>query len=287
MFTHSPSLSVVLPNGTLFDLSVPRVMGILNVTPDSFFDGGRYTSDKAIIQQAERMIAEGADILDIGGMSSRPGAKVIDSEEEVCRVLPAIQAVKRAFPDVVLSLDTLHPETARLGYEEGVDIINDISGGDYDDNMCRLVVEKKIPWVIMHMPGTPETMASKTSYQQVVSDVLQDLDRKVCRARASGVRDLIIDPGFGFGKTMEQNFQLLQALSSFTVLNCPVLAGFSRKSMIRQALGLSDPEQALNGTTVLNTMALERGASILRVHDVRPAVEAVTLYLNVRGEKKS
>jgi dihydropteroate synthase len=280
-------MSVVLPSGAIFDLSIPRVMGILNVTPDSFFDGGRYTSDKAIVEQAERMIAEGADLLDIGGMSSRPGARVIESAEEISRVLPAIRAVKRAFPDVVLSLDTLHAETARLGFEEGVDIINDISGGDYDPEMCRLVAETKIPWIIMHMPGTPETMASHTNYQQVVCEVLIDLERKVRRAREAGVGDIIIDPGFGFGKTMDQNFQLLQALSSFTVLNCPVLVGFSRKSMIRKALGLSDAEQALNGTTVLNTMALERGASILRVHDVRPAVEAVILYLTVRGEKKS
>ena len=285
MYNQRFPLSITC-HGKLLDLSIPRVMGILNVTPDSFSDGGQFTTEKAMLLQVEKMVSEGADIIDIGGMSSRPGAKIIGVKEECERVLPAIRAIRKSFSDIILSVDTLHSETAQAAWDEGMDILNDISGGDYDPGMLKWVAGHPIPWIVMHMPGTPETMAAHTSYSDVTTDVLKDLDRKVYRATKAGIRDIVVDPGFGFGKTTEQNYQLLSNLEIFHTLNCPLLVGFSRKSMIRHILQVDNPLKTINGTTVLNTIALDRGASILRVHDVREAAEAVKLYSQLRGQKK-
>jgi len=263
--------------GKILSLSEPLVMGIINATPDSFYEGHLNLSTEAILSLAGKMIADGADILDIGGQSTKPGSDPISVQEELDRVLPVIDAVHKAYPDTIISVDTYNSEVARSGVTAGASIINDISGGNLDDAMLATVAALKVPYVCMHMQGTPSTMQKEPMYKDVVKEVLDYFIGKLDECSKAGIKDVIIDPGFGFGKTIEHNFKLLKNLSTFSITNRPLLAGLSRKSTIYRTLGIT-PAEALNGTTVLNTMALLNGASILRVHDVKEAKEAVTLY---------
>ncbi len=273
-------------NGQLIDLSDPIIMGVLNVTPDSFFDGGNYEDAKALLQQVEKMILEGAAIIDIGGMSSRPGAELINVEEELNRVIPIIKKIKEHFPEIIISIDTIRSEVARQSVFVGASIINDISAGSIDDEMFKTVAELNVPYILMHMQGKPDNMQENPDYQDVTKNVLDFFIKKVSELRALGVKDIILDPGFGFGKTIEHNYQLLQKFAIFKILDLPLLAGVSRKSMIYKTLN-STPQEALNGTTVLNTFALERGAKILRVHDVKEAKETITLWKQLNHEQKT
>jgi dihydropteroate synthase len=259
-------------NGQLIDLSEPIIMGVLNVTPDSFFDGGKYENVKALLQQVGKMISAGAMIIDVGGMSSRPGAEIINVSEELSRVIPIIEQIKEHFPAIIISIDTVRSEVARQSVAAGASIINDISAGSIDDQMFETVAELNVPYILMHMQGKPEDMQQDPDYQDVTKNVLDFFIEKIGELRALGVKDIILDPGFGFGKTIQHNYQLLQNFAIFKILDLSLLAGISRKSMIYKVLG-STPEEALNGTTVLNTLALERGAKILRVHDVKEAEE--------------
>ncbi|MFL5730270.1 MAG: dihydropteroate synthase [Cytophagaceae bacterium] len=263
--------------GNLLDLSEPAVMGILNVTPDSFFDGGAWQEEDKILERAGQMLSEGARIIDIGGYSSRPGADDISEEEELKRVIPAIQAVKKKYPDVRISVDTFRSEVAEAALSEGACMVNDISAGELDNRMFNLIAEWQVPYVIMHMRGTPQTMKKLTDYKNVTLEVLDYFQKKIFILKQLGVRDIIIDPGFGFAKTMDQNYEILKNLNYFKSLNLPLLAGVSRKSMIWKKLE-TDAAGALNGTSVLNTIALTGGADILRVHDVKAAAEAIKLY---------
>lgn len=256
---------------------MPRVMGILNVTPDSFYKGSRFIRDEDIINAALRMIAEGADILDVGGYSSRPGALDIPEDEEGERVFRAIKLIKKEIPQAVISIDTFRAHIAREAVEGcGAAIINDISGGEIDSEMFDVVARLNVPYVLMHMKGTPRTMQNNPVYDDIVADILRWFAPRIYRLRSSGVKDIILDPGFGFGKTTEHNFEMLKRLKEFFIAGLPLLAGLSRKATIWKTLGISS-EQALNGTTVLNTIALLNGASILRVHDVKEAMEAIRL----------
>ena len=271
-------------NGTLMDLSIPRVMGIVNVTPDSFFAGSRTQTEAEIARRVEQLLAEGADILDIGGYSSRPGAADVPPEEERDRLRLGLAAIRRVCPDAVVSVDTFRADVARMCVEEyGVALINDISGGELDEEMFSTVARLGVPYVLMHMQGTPQTMQDKPQYDDVLRDVFLYFARKVQQLRDLGQKDIILDPGFGFGKTLEDNYALLAHMDELSsVFGLPVLAGVSRKSMITKVLGVT-PAEALNGTTVLNTLCLTKGAAILRVHDVRPAVEAVRLVQAMQG----
>ena len=262
--------------GRLLELSTPLVMGILNVTPDSFYDGGKYTTEESILKKAGKMIGEGAAIIDVGAYSSRPGAANITIEEELNRLIPTIRLIKREFPGCIISADTFRAEVAARAVENGADIINDIGGGTLDAGMFKTIAALKVPYILMHIKGTPQNMKTKAQYDDVVKEVMIYFSEKVGQLKAMGVNDIIIDPGFGFGKTVEHNYQLLNHLDDFKIFDLPVLAGISRKSMINQVLGIKAAE-ALNGTIVLNTIALLKGANILRVHDVKEAVEAVKI----------
>jgi dihydropteroate synthase len=261
--------------GRLVSLETPVVMGILNITPDSFFAGSRIPLEKTV-EIAQKMLADGATFLDIGGYSTRPGAADISPTEEADRVLPVIEAIIKSFPDALISVDTFRASIARQTVESGAAIINDVSGGTLDQAMFETVASLDVPYVLMHMRGTPATMQSMTAYQNLVTDVIDELAVRLTELRALGQKDIILDPGFGFAKTPAQNFLLLNQLESFGLFDEPLLVGLSRKSTIWKTLGISANE-ALNGTTVLNTIALTKGASILRVHDVREAVETVKL----------
>jgi dihydropteroate synthase len=252
-------------------------MGILNVTPDSFYDGGKYTSDRAIMNQVERMLSEGADLIDVGGMSSRPGAVLIDEELEVKRVIPVVRSILTHFPNTLISVDTVRSSVAREAAVAGAVMINDISAGKFDAKMCSTVAELQLPYVLMHMQGSPEDMQHNPEYSQVTVEVLDFFIQKLGELRALGVKDVILDPGFGFGKTVAHNYQLLTNLSAFSMLDCPVLAGLSRKSMICKVLEVN-PSKALNGTTALHMVALQNGARLLRVHDVKEARETISLF---------
>lgn len=260
------------------DLDVPRVMGIVNVTPDSFFSGSRVQTEEAIARRVRQALDDGADILDLGGYSSRPGAADVPPAEEMERLRLGLEVIRRVCPEAVVSVDTFRADVARRCVEEyGVAIINDISGGEMDAEMFSTVAGLKVPYVLMHMQGTPQTMQESPHYDNVVREVFLYFARKVQQLRDLGARDIILDPGFGFGKTLEDNYRLLAHLDELRrVFGLPVLAGISRKSMITRVLGIT-PDEALNGTTVLNTLCLVKGANILRVHDVRAAVEAVRL----------
>lgn len=268
--------------GKLIALSVPKVMGIINVTPDSFYDGGKTISEKEILKQAEKMLSEGATFLDVGGYSTRRGAEEILATEEIRRVAEAIESILKRFPEALISVDTFRSEVAIKAVEAGAAIVNDVSGGTLDAEMYQTVAKLKVPYVLMHMRGTPKTMAKQTDYKNVTVAVLKDLSIKIAHARAAGIIDIIADPGFGFAKTREQSFEIMNNLQLFQNLNVPILAGISRKSMIYKTLETS-AENALNGTTSLNTVALLKGASILRVHDVKEAVECVTLFGEICG----
>lgn len=261
---------------TLLDLSKPRIMGILNITPDSFYEGNRFTDLSKVLDRAEKMLSEGATFLDIGGHSTRPGASPVSEEEELNRVLPVVEAIIQKFPDALISIDTFRSSVAQKCVEAGAVIINDVSGGILDDKMFETVASLGVPYVLMHSRGTPETMAQMTHYDDLVTDVLDDLQKKVYQLRQLGQKDIIIDLGFGFAKTADQNYVLLKHLEDFRLLDCPILVGVSRKSMIWRKLNIS-PNDSLNGSTVLNTVALTKGANILRVHDVKEAMEAVFL----------
>ncbi|MDX1543295.1 MAG: dihydropteroate synthase [Christiangramia sp.] len=262
--------------GNLVDLSQPRIMGIINITPDSFFSGSRSTSEKEILQSAEKMLNEGADFLDLGAYSSRPGADDIPVEEELQRMIPAIELIRKNFPEAVLSIDTFRAEVASKSIEAGADIINDISAGRLDDAMLPLIARKQVPYIMMHMKGTPQTMKDLNQYEDLVNDILLYFSERIKAARELGINDIIIDPGFGFAKNIEQNYELFSKLELFKNFDLPLLVGISRKSMIWKKLGASASE-ALNGTTVLNSIALIKGANILRVHDVKEAKECIKL----------
>lgn len=263
-------------NGQLVSLETPKVMGILNVTPDSFYDGGMYKDATSILSKVEKMLTDGATFIDIGAYSSRPNAPKVSLDEEKQRLLPILELILKEFPKTILSIDTFRSEIAKAAVNAGAAVINDISAGNLDVNMMKVVGELGVPYIMMHMQGTPETMQQNPSYDDVVKDILQELSEKVVAARSYKINDLIIDPGFGFGKTIAHNYSILKHLRLFENLDCPVLAGVSRKSMIYKVLEIS-PQEALNGTSVLHTIALQNGASILRAHDVKEAVECVKL----------
>lgn len=263
--------------GSLYDLSLPRVMGVLNITPDSFYSGSRVNSDAEILKKASGMIESGADMLDVGAYSSRPGADNITEKEELERLIPALALLRKEFPSVILSLDTFRSSIAETGIKHfGVDIINDISGGLLDGKMYDIIEGYNIPYIIMHMKGNPQTMHINPVYNDVLADIIKWFSERKQELVHRGVRDIIIDPGFGFAKTIDHNFILLNKLERFSVLELPLMVGLSRKSMIWKTLGIS-PDESLNGTVILNTVALMKGASILRVHDVGEAVQAVKL----------
>ncbi|TRX36038.1 dihydropteroate synthase [Flavobacterium sp. ZT3R18] len=263
--------------GQLIDLSTPKVMGILNVTPNSFFDGGKYNNETELLERVEKMLTEGATFIDVGAYSSKPNAEFVSEEEEISRIVPVVNLLQKNFLDIILSIDTFRAAVAKRCIENGAAIINDISAGILDDKMLETVAECKVPYIMMHMKGTPQTMQTFTQYEDIIKEMIFYFSERIAAARAFGINDLIVDPGFGFAKTLEQNFEVMQKLELFQMLELPLLAGISRKSMIYKTLEVN-AEMALNGTTVLNTIALTKGAKILRVHDVKEAVECVRLF---------
>lgn len=263
--------------GQLIDLSTPKVMGILNLTPDSFYDGGKYKSESDILSKVETMLNGGATFIDVGAYSSRPKAEHISETEELKRIVPIVELILKTFPDILLSIDTFRSQVAKTCVESGACIINDISAGKIDENMLQTVSDLNVPYIMMHMKGTSQTMQELTQYDYLVKDILFYFSERINAARALGIVDVIVDPGFGFAKTITQNFELLNSLDLFKIMELPILVGLSRKSMIHKSLGITANE-ALNGTTVLNTIALQKGANILRVHDVKEAMECVNLF---------
>ncbi len=266
--------------GKILSIETPIVMGIINITPDSFYAGSRQQALEDIVQQAQKMLDEGAAILDIGGQSTRPGSEHVGADEEIKRVVPAIAAIVQQFPKAIISIDTYHATVAKAAVEAGAAMVNDVSGGMMDADMLATVAALKVPYVCMHMLGTPATMQHSPVYKDVTKEVLDFFIERIDACRRAGIHDVIVDPGFGFGKTIEHNFTLLKNLSVFKILGKPILLGISRKSTIYKTLSVTANE-ALNGTTVLNTVGLIHGASILRVHDVKEAVEAVKLFNNL------
>ena len=270
-------------NGRLIDLSTPIVMGILNVTPDSFFDGGKYETEKNIIERAEEILVKGATIIDIGAFSTRPGTEAISSKEEIDRLLPAVKAVRKAFPTANISIDTFRSGVALKVIEDcGPCIVNDVSGGNFDEHMFETIGRLGVPYILMHMLGTPLQMEKNPVYEDIIRTISMFFTDRVNKLIKAGVKDVILDPGFGFGKTLVHNYELLNRLDSFKVFQLPILVGISRKSMIYKLLG-TKPADALNGTSVVNTLALMGGADIMRVHDVREAVEAVRILNMIRS----
>ena len=267
--------------GNLIDLSTPKIMGILNVTPDSFYDGGSYKNEAEIVAQVEKMIAEGATFIDVGAYSSKPGAGFVSEEEELNRILPVIDLLLNKFPDVLLSIDTFRSEVAKQAIYKGAALINDISAGLLGEKMLETVAQLQVPYIMMHMKGTPQTMQSLAIYDDVVKEVMFYFSERINVARKFGINDLIVDPGFGFAKTLEHNYEIMQKLEFFSILELPILVGISRKSMIYKLLE-NEPQDALNGTTVLNTIALQKGAQILRVHDVKEAQECIKIYTQLK-----
>ena len=268
-------------NGNLIDLSVPKIMGILNITSNSFFDGGNYSSETEILNQVEKMLNEGATFIDIGAYSSKPGAKFVSEEEELSRLLPAVELVLKKFPETLISVDTFRSEVAKQAIEKGAAIINDISAGLLDEKMLETVAKLQVPYIMMHMKGNPQTMQSLATYEDVVKDIMFYFSERISLARSFGLNDIIVDPGFGFAKNIEHNYEIMQKLSYFSILDLPVLVGVSRKSMIYKLLETT-PNEALNGTSVLNTIALQKGAQILRVHDVKEAQECIKIFTQLK-----
>lgn len=267
--------------GRPIDLSTPKVMGILNCTPDSFYDGGRYKDEKVLLFQAEKMITEGADFLDIGGYSSKPNAEFVSEDDELGRIMPVVELVLKHFPEAILSIDTFRAKVAQETIGAGAAVVNDISAGLLDSKMWETVGNLHAPYIMMHMRGTPQTMVKQTQYNDIIKEMLFYFSERTAAARAAGINDIIIDPGFGFAKTLSQNYEVLNNLELFAITGLPLLAGVSRKSMIYKLLGAT-PQDSLNGTTVLNTLALTKGANILRVHDVKEAVETVKIMMNFK-----
>ena len=269
-------------NGRILDLAQPVVMGIINVTPDSFFDGGKYKTDKKVVKRAEEILEQGGTVIDIGAVSTQPGKEGISTKDEIDRLLPAVKAVRKEFPDAYLSIDTYRSWVALKVIEEcGPCIVNDVSGGNFDVHMFDTIGKLGVPYVLMHMQGTPLKMQENPVYEDIIRDISLFFTERVKQLTKAGVKDVIIDPGFGFGKLLEHNYELLNRLDSFKVFQLPLMAGVSRKGMIYRLLG-SNPEEALNGTSVVNTLALMGGADILRVHDVREAVQTVRLISKLR-----
>lgn len=267
---------------TLIDLSIPKVMGIINVTPDSFYDGGKTVNDRQILARAQLMLEEGATFLDVGGYSSRPGAVHISETEEMERVIPAISSLMKEFPEALISVDTFRASVAKEAVACGAAMINDISAGMMDKLMLHSVAELQVPYILMHMKGTPQNMGLLTQYEQITRDVVYFFSERLAACRKAGINDLIVDPGFGFSKTATQSFELLNQLELLRILDLPLLVGVSRKSMIYKTLGVTS-EEALNGTTALHAIAVLKGATILRVHDVKEAVECVTLVEKLKA----
>lgn len=278
VFQQKLSLNV---RGKLIDLSTPKIMGIVNLTPDSFYDGGRNNNPVKALKKTEEFLSEGADFLDLGAYSSRPGADHISEEEELKRLIPVIRAITKEFPAAILSIDTFRSHVAKAAVDTGAHIINDISAGEMDKEMFSAVASLGVPYILMHMKGTPQTMTSRTDYQDITTEVCLYFAEKIAQLKHLGVKDMIVDPGFGFAKTPDQSFNLLKNLDLLKITGQPVLAGLSRKSMIYKTLG-SDAENALAGTIAANTIALMKGANILRVHDVKAAKDATTIFEKVR-----
>lgn len=277
--TNFPANKHLRLKDKLFDLSKPKVMGILNCTPDSFYSESRFNTKPSILNQVEKFISEGVDIIDVGGYSTRPGAIEISIQEEISRVLPVIQCIKNEFSDIPISLDTFRSEVAKIGLENGIDIINDISAWNLDHELLSVISHYKCPYILMHMKGEPSTMQKNTYYENIFNSIISFFSEKLKVLKQHGINDVIIDPGFGFGKTLEQNYEILNKIEDFKMLGKPILVGISRKSMIYNKLN-SDASSSLNGTTILNTIAISKGASILRVHDVKEAKEVIEL-LNI------
>lgn len=278
VFQQKLSLNV---RGKLLDLSKPKIMAILNLTPDSFYDGGQNNNPIEALRKAEQFLSEGADILDLGAYSSRPGADHIPEAEELDRLLPVIKAIVHEFPTAVLSIDTFRSAVASVAVKEGAHMINDISAGEMDHEMFSTIASLRVPYILMHMKGTPQTMSSETNYQNLTSEVCHYFASKIARLKQLGVNDMIVDPGFGFAKTIDQSYELLKNLEALKITGHPVMAGLSRKSMIYKTLG-TDVANALNGTTAANTIALMKGANILRVHDVKEAKDTITIFEKIK-----
>ncbi|SKB80389.1 dihydropteroate synthase [Sphingobacterium nematocida] len=274
---HTAPCSCINAKGSLITFESPLIMGILNVTPDSFFDGGQHNTLEAASKKAEQLINHGANILDIGAYSSRPGAPLISSQEEIDRALPIIEFLSKNYPDTLLSIDTFRADVAQQAVQVGAHIINDISGGSLDEHMFATVASLQVPYILMHMQGTPETMQQYTDYEDIVEDIAVYFGERIAKLRSLGVKDIILDPGFGFSKTIAQNYDLLHRIAELQYLELPILAGISRKSMIYKKLEIT-PQQALSATTALNTLLLQKGVQILRVHDVLEAKQLVTLF---------
>ena len=276
-----PNLTLHTSRHTL-DFSKPAIMGILNVTPDSFYDGGRFVEGLSAVEQAERMVKAGVDIIDIGGMSTRPGADIISPREEMDRVLPVIAEIRVEFPEMLISIDTVYGRTAREALKAGADIINDVSAGTMDSDIFQAAIDHQAPYILMHMQGNPQTMQLEPYYEDVVEEVLTFLSEKTTSLKHHGLQQVILDPGFGFGKTLTHNYQLLASFEKFLSLGCPVLAGVSRKSMICKLLHIS-PDHALNGSTALHALLLQKGAHILRVHDVKEAAQTRAIFMAMQN----
>ena len=267
--------------GQLIEFSTPKIMGILNVTPDSFYDGGKYTSEKNVLLRVEQMLKEGVDIIDLGAASTRPGADILTPQEEISRIRQALIPIVKQFPEAILSIDTYHSEVARFSIEHGAAIINDVSGGQMDSNMFSTIADLQIPYMLMHMKGTPASMQSLTDYNHLLDDIVYFFSEKITKLHALGVNDIIIDPGFGFAKDIDQNYELLKKLNALTVFDLPILVGLSRKSMLYKYLDI-ESKDALNATSITNFYALQNGANILRVHDVKEAKECIQLFEKLR-----
>ena len=268
--------------GNLVDLNKPKIMGILNVTPDSFFDGGLYNTEKKVDVQVMKMIEDGMDILDVGGYSSRPGAKEISINEEIDRVIPVVKFLRKTYPELILSVDTFRSEVARNCLDLGIDIINDISAGCIDKNILDVVAEYNCPYIMMHMKGTPQTMQINPEYENLIKELLIYFAKRIYLAREKGIIDIIIDPGFGFGKTLDHNYTIMKKIENFKLLDLPILVGISRKSFITKQLDI-DKKDSLNGTTALNMYFLEKNVNILRVHDVKEAKECIMLHEKIKS----
>ena len=273
---HTSSLTINC-NGSLIDLKSPKVMGILNVTPDSFYDGGTYSKLSDVLKHVEHMLTNGATFIDVGAYSSRPNADDVSETEELKRSIPVIEAISKTFPEALISIDTFRSSVAKACVNAGASLVNDISAGQLDKEMMPTVATLQVPYIMMHMKGTPQTMTSNTNYDNLTKDILSYFSEKISEANALGINDIILDVGFGFSKTREQNFELLNHLDSFNITGLPMLVGLSRKSTIYKTLNTT-ASKALNGTTAMHAWALQQGSNILRVHDVKEAMEVITLY---------
>ncbi|WP_026811617.1 dihydropteroate synthase [Arenibacter latericius] len=271
-------------NGNLVDLSTPKVMGILNVTPDSFYDGGQYKNEGEILAQVEKMLNDGATFIDVGAYSSRPGAQDISTEQECQRIVPIVKLLKQTFPNILLSIDTFRSKVANECLNEGAALINDISAGTLDTEMMTTVAEHQVPYIMMHTKGNPRNMTQLTDYQDLLGEIMYYFSEKIHLARQAGINDVIIDPGFGFAKTLEQNYEIMHKMELFQHFNLPILTGISRKSMIYKLLNTT-PAEALNGSTALNMYALSKKSNLLRVHDVKEAMECITIFNSINANR--